>query len=39
MRHQGSRQEPRLGSRTTLGRIFRKTLELETTKQIVGTSI
>jgi hypothetical protein len=39
IRKQGSRQEPRLGSRATLGRIFRKTVELEIAKQIVGASI
>jgi hypothetical protein len=33
------RQEPRLGSRTTFGRIFRKTTVLEIRKRIVGTSI
>jgi hypothetical protein len=39
IRNQGSRQEPHLSSRTALGRIFRKTAELEITKQTVGTSI
>jgi hypothetical protein len=33
------RKDPHLGSRTTFGRIFRKTVELEIAKQIVGTSI
>jgi hypothetical protein len=37
--NQGSRQEPRLGNRTTLGRIIRKATELETAKQMVRTSI
>jgi phage protein D len=39
IRNQGSKQKPHLGSRTTLGRIFRKTAELEVAKQIVETSI
>jgi hypothetical protein len=33
------RQEPHLGSKTTFGRIFRKTVELEVAKQIVGNPI
>jgi hypothetical protein len=39
IRNQESRQEPCLGSRTTLGRIFGKIVEMEVPKQIVGTSI
>jgi hypothetical protein len=39
IRNEGSRQEPLLGSSTTLGRIFRKTIEMEIAKKIVGTSI
>jgi hypothetical protein len=39
IRNQGSRQEPHLGSRTILGRIFRKTVKLVILKQIVRTSI
>jgi hypothetical protein len=39
IREHSKKQEPRLVSRTTLGRTFRKTVELEVTKQIAGTSI
>jgi hypothetical protein len=38
-RNHGSRQELRLATRAALGKIFRKTEELEVTKQIVWTSI
>jgi hypothetical protein len=37
--NEGARQQPRLESRATLGRIFRKAVELEIGKQIVGTSV
>jgi hypothetical protein len=39
IRNQGSRQQLCLGSRTTLSKTFRKTVELEFAKQIVGTLI
>jgi hypothetical protein len=39
IRNQGLKERLRLGSRRTLNKTFRQTIELEVTKQIVGTSI
>jgi hypothetical protein len=39
IRNRGLKERLRMGSRTTLGRIFWKTVEVEVARQIIGTSI